>query len=312
MAPLDPILAALLSVPPDPNAIPISAQPIETVRADTRDGLATIDKPGPAMRRVEEEMVPVQGGSIRARIYWPHSAPSAAAPGLVYFHGGGWVQCDLDTHDSLLRALADQSGVVVASIDYRMAPEHKFPVPFDDALAATRWVAANAQRLGIDPARLAVGGDSAGGNLAAAVTQALRDAGGPALRFQLLLYPVTDLASEHESRRLYGHGYWLDNMPFYTDAYIRRSDDRLDPRASPLRARSLAGLPAALVVTAEYDPLRDEGRAYADALGAAGVPVEYVCAPSMIHGFLSLHPILPAGARGVADCAARLRRGLGE
>ena len=310
MAPLDPILAALLSAPPDPNAIPISAQPIEKLRAEPRAALAGIDQPGPAMRRVEEEMVPVQGGSIRARVYWPNSAPAPLAPALVYFHGGGWVQCDLDTHDSLVRKLADQAGVVVASIDYRMAPEHKFPVPFEDALAATRWLADNALRLGIDPDRLAVGGDSAGGNLAAAVTQAIRDEGGPPLRFQLLLYPVTDLASDHESRRLFGQGYWLDNMPFYTDAYLRRPDERLDPRASPLRAGNLAGLPAALVVTAEYDPLRDEGRAYADALRAAGVPVAYVCAPSMIHGYLSLHPILPAGAAGLTDCAAALREGL--
>lgn len=306
-APLDPFLADLLAAPADPNAPPLSAQPIDQVRAATRAEILSIDKPGPEMRDVREEVVPVEGGTIRVRLYWPTTARKAGAGAMIYFHGGGWVQCDLDTHDSVCRKLAHHGGVVVASVDYRLAPEHKFPVPFEDAVAATRWFAEHATRLGADSRRLAIGGDSAGGNLAAAVSHAVRDLG---LRYQLLLYPVTDLASEHESRRLFGMGYWLDNMPFYTDAYIRRPEDRLDPRASPLRAADLTGLPPARVITAGYDPLRDEGGAYAERLRASGVPVEYFCAESMVHGFLSLHAILPAGEAGLADCGAAIRRAL--
>lgn len=305
-APLDPFLANLLATPPDPAAPPISALPIAQVRATTKAELLGIDTPGPEMG-VHDERIPVPGASVAVRIYRPTDAPPTEAAALVYFHGGGWVQCDLDTHDSVCRLLAHHSGVVVASVGYRLAPEHPFPTPFDDAVAATRWFVANAPRLGVSKRRIAVGGDSAGGNLAAAVTQATRDL---ALRFQLLLYPVVDLTSEHESRRLFGKGFWLDNMAFYTAAYAPRPEDRRDPRASPLWAADLSGLPPARIVTAGYDPLRDEGRAYADRLTAAGVAVDYTCAESMIHGFLSLHALLPAGVSGLVDSGAALRRAL--
>ncbi len=305
--PLDPVLANLLSAPSDPSASPIAAVPIDQLRAATKADILAIDKPGPQMHRVHDETISVSGASVAVRLYRPSNAPPVDAPGLVYFHGGGWVQCDLDTHDSLCRLLAHHGETVVASVDYRLAPEHPFPTPFEDALAATRWFVANARRLGVSPRRIAVGGDSAGGNLAAAVAQHAREL---SLRFQLLLYPVTDLASTHESRRLFAKGYWLDNMPFYTAAYAPRLEDRLDPRASPLRATDLAGLPRTRVVTAGYDPLRDEGRAYADRLIAAGVPTEYDCAESMIHGFLSLHALVAEAAAGLAESGAALRRGL--
>ena len=192
-------------------------------------------------------------------------------------------------------------------MDYRLAPEHRFPAALEDCDAATRWVAENAEHLGADPARLAIGGDSAGGNMACGVTLKARERGGPGICFQLLIYPATDLGGETESKRLYSSGYLLNSMPFYVASYLGPEGDAADPLASPLRAPDLSDLPPAFVLTAGFDPLRDEGEAYAKRLQAAGVPTEYRCHESMIHGFVSITGLIESAEAGLADSAVALR-----
>jgi acetyl esterase len=252
-------------------------------------------------------------GPIPIRVYRPvGAAADAALPALVYFHGGGWVIGDLETHDVLCRQITAEAEIEVVSVDYRMAPELKFPGAVDDAMAATRWVAANAGRLGIDPKRIAVGGDSAGGNLAAVVALLARDAGGPAIAYQVLLYPVTDVSTETGSYRECGEGYLLtlDSMRWFFDHYLKSPDEARDWRVSPLRAASHAGLPPALIVTAGFDPLRDEGEAYARKLREAGVRVDYACYGGMIHGFVPMGRLIQSGNRAVSHIAASLRDAL--
>ena len=246
------------------------------------------------------------GGLLAARIYHP-KARATTLPILVYIHGGGWIRGDLDTHDDICRFLCHHAGCIVASIDYRPAPECHFPGPVHDALAGVRWVAENTAAWGGDPARIAIGGDSAGGNLACAVTHLARDGAGPALMFQLLIYPVTDLASDTKSKRLYSSGYLLNSMPFYIASYLGPEGDALDPLASPLRATNFTGLPPAFVLTAGFDPLRDEGEAYAKRLAGAGVTVQYKCYESMIHGFASITGLIESAGVGLHASATALR-----
>src|SRR5207245_5987799 len=251
--------------------------------------------------------------AIPLRVYRPAGvAATALLPGLVYFHGGGWVIGDLETHDVLCRQLTAGAGITVVSVDYRLAPEHKFPAALDDAWEATRWVNASAAELGIDASRLAVGGDSAGGNLAAVVALMARDAGSPAVTFQVLLYPVTDLGAETRSYTDFADGYMLtrDSMRWFVAQYLDSKDQAADWRASPLRAATLAGLPPALIVTAGFDPLRDEGRAYARRLRDAGVRVDYACYGGMLHGFVGMGRLLDSGNRAVSHIAASLREAL--
>lgn len=248
---------------------------------------------------------------IPLRLYRPAGvAPTTALPVLVFFHGGGWVIGDLDTHDVLCRQIAGESGACVVAVDYRMAPEHKFPAAVDDSWAATRWVVAHAAELGIDPRRLAVGGDSAGGNLAAVVALLARDHGAPAIAQQMLIYPVTDVSEETRSYRDFSEGYMLtrDSMRWFKAHYLASDADAGDWRVSPLRATSLAGLPPALVITAGFDPLRDEGEAYAVRLREAGVRVDYVCYGGMIHGFAPMGRLIETGNRAVSLIAGSLRQ----
>jgi acetyl esterase len=215
----------------------------------------------------------------------------------VYFHGGGFVICDLDSHDGACRRLANATGSVVVSVDYRLAPEHRWPAAAEDAYAATGWAADRAEELGIDATRLALAGDSAGGNLTAVAALMARDRGGPALAFQLLVYPVIDLGasrSEYPSQRENAEGYFLTvaHMEWYRAQYLADDANGEEPYASPIKAASLAGLPPACVVTAEMDPLRDEGEAYGRALQAAGVPVTIHRAPGMFHGFFNMDAVL--------------------
>ena len=229
-------------------------------------------------------------GPIPLRRYRGAGTPAGVPlPLLVYFHGGGWTIGDLDTHDIVCRTLANKARCAVIAVDYRMGPEHKFPAAVDDCVAATRWVAEQGAALGIDPARIAVGGDSAGGNLATVVALTLRDAGGPPLVFQALVYPATDQRMDSASHMNFGEGYLLtrNNMLWFRGNYLAPGDYD-DWRASPIRAADLARLPPAHIVTAGYDPLRDEGRAYSDRLVAAGVPVLYECFEGMAHGFLTM------------------------
>ncbi|HYZ39893.1 MAG TPA: alpha/beta hydrolase [Stellaceae bacterium] len=241
--------------------------------------------------RVEERMIPGPAGEMRLRLYSPEAA--RPVPGIVYYHGGGHVIGSLDTHDFVARNLCGGTGALVASVDYRMAPEHKFPAAVEDSFAALRWVHANAESLGADPARIGVHGDSAGGNLAAVVALLARDAGGPKLRLQSLVYPVADYGLVGDSYEKYARGYGIltrDAMVWFRDHYLRRPEDANDWRASPIRADSLAGVAPAIIITAECDVLHDDGERYAAALRRAGVPVEYQEFSGMIHAFFGMVP----------------------
>lgn len=262
--------------------------------------------------KVEDRSIPGPCGEIGVRIYTPINTSSNVLSGLVFFHGGGFVLGDLDTHDDLCRVLTNESGFRVISVDYRLAPEHPFPAAVDDCFAATKWAVENAAMLGIDPRRFAVGGDSAGGNLAAVVSQLARD-GGPEIAFQLLIYPVAQLgAPDTPSMRENAKGYFLEKegMEWFTRLYAPDKDSRHDPRLSPLQAKDLGGLPPAYVITAGFDPLRDEGRDYAYALDKAGVPVTYVNYPGMVHGFFSMRRFIPKAREAIAAAAAALREGV--
>jgi acetyl esterase len=284
--------------------------PTEMREASEARALITAGEPEP-VDQVLPGVVPGPAGPIPVRIYVPRGgrANGQELPGVVYFHGGGWVRGSLQTVDTLCRTLANSGACVVISVDYRMAPEHKFPAPFEDSLAATRWVGEHASELGIDHRRLAVAGDSAGGNLAAAVALAIREEGGPALLHQVLIYPVTDHNFETDSYRQNAEGYNLTRsaMQHYWQLYLRSDADADDYRASPLRAQDLSNLPPALIITAEYDPLLDEGRVYAERLRAAGTPTVYREYPGMVHGFVSSAGIVDMGKQAIREAGALLR-----
>ncbi len=254
--------------------------------------------------------IPGPAGTIPARLYRP---PASAPPALVvWYHGGGWVVGDLDTHDGACRFLCASTGAAVLSVDYRLAPENRFPAAVDDALAAFRWASANAAGLGADPARVAVAGDSAGGNLAAVVSRlAVRD-GGPRPVAQMLVYPVTDVSTKHPSYRFFSEGFLLSeaDMDWFKGHYLPSPDAARDPRVSPLLADDLEGLPPAIVLTAGFDPLRDEGEAYATRLERAGVRVHLRRAEGQIHGFFSLATMLPSARAAASWGTARLAREL--
>jgi acetyl esterase len=265
-------------------------------------------EPPEEVARVEDRTILGPAGDLAVRVYTPEEAVGGRPGALLWFHGGGWVIGDLQSADTICRALANRSGAVVVSVDYRRAPEHRAPAALEDCLAALDWVAAEAGSLGAS-GRLAVGGDSAGGNLAALVCQRARDAGGPPIDLQLLVYPVTDLTLRHPSMDENGSGYLLtkDTMAWFVDHYLGDADPE-DPAVSPLWATDLAGLPPAVVITAEYDPLRDEGEAYAEALRAAGVEVEAVRYDGQIHEFFRLSTVL--GGAAAVDLAGKALRGV--
>jgi acetyl esterase len=246
------------------------------------------------------------GGEIRYRRYLPLGVEAGSLPTLIYYHGGGFVIGTIETHDSTCRRVANRSRCQVISIDYRLSPEHPFPAPIDDGIAAFRHIRDNAAAFGADAARLAVGGDSAGGAVAAVVCQAMRDAreAGPA--FQMLIYPATDSSQESGSRKSFAEGYFLSKglMDWFWKAYVPAGTDLADLRLSPLLAKDFAGLPPAFVLTAGYDPLRDEGRAYANRLIDAGVKTTYVNYPGTIHGFFTLTRFLKQGIKANDEAAA--------
>jgi acetyl esterase len=263
------------------------------------------------LARVAPLSIPASHGVIPARIYVPKEPrlKNGLAPALVFFHGGGWVIGDLDSHDVVCRQLADAGALIVISVDYRLAPEHKFPAATDDAIAATKWVAANARELGIDASRLSIGGDSAGGNLAAVTALAARDGNGPKIAGQVLIYPAVDFAmthgshSEPETSVLLTHSVIL----WFRDHYLNGTADIHDWRASPARATTLVGLPPAYVLTAGADPLRDEGDEYAARLKQAGVPVTTKHFPGQFHGFFTMGKLLREANVAVSDIGAWLK-----
>ncbi|TMB54300.1 MAG: alpha/beta hydrolase [Deltaproteobacteria bacterium] len=260
-----------------------------------------------SVARIENRTVPGPAGEIPVRIYAP--VGTAPFPVLVYFHGGGWVIGNLDTHDGICRSLANRVGCLVVSVDYRLAPEHRFPAAPEDCYAATRWLAEHAGSLGGDKGRIAVGGDSAGGNLAAVVALMARDRGGPKLAFQLLVYPATDTDFETRSYRENSEGYFLTraDMVWFWNHYAPRDEDRRNPYAAPLRAASLRGLPPALVITAEFDPLCDDGNAYAARLREDGVPVRLSQQDGLIHGFFQMGAVIDRGRASVDEASRALK-----
>jgi acetyl esterase len=305
---LDPDVRRLLEILEAEGGAPMetmSAAEARRVSFDTHGRFTGEREP---VASVEDIRVPGPVGDIPLRVYRP--AAASPAPGMVFFHGGGWVLCNLETHDTICRAIARRAGAVVVSVDYRLAPEHKFPAALDDSYAAFSWVACNAESLGIDPGRLSVGGDSAGGNLAAAVCLRARDERGPAAALQALVYPVLDLSSiDTPSYVEFADCHRLTRslMAWFRDHYLARQEDAAHPYASPLLAAHHRGLPPALIVAAECDPLRDEGAAYAARLENAGVPVTYTCYKGMIHPFFSMSGVIPQAYEAFDEVAAAVR-----
>ncbi len=300
--PLDPQAQDFLNRLEAAKLPPFHTQSVEQLRAQMDMSTAFLGEL-PGVARVQDLRVPGTGGDFRVRIITPHGSPAGARPVLVYFHGGGWVLGNIASHEGVCRALASASGAIVVDVDYRLAPEHPFPAAAEDAYAATSWVAANAAGFGGDPARIAVGGDSAGGNLAAVACLMAQERDGPRVNFQVLLYPITDCDLDTPSYRQFAEGYFLTRaeMAWYWDHYVADPRQRLNPQASPLRAADFRGLPPALVITAEYDVLRDEGEAYARRLEAAGVPVTLRRYHGMIHGFIRRFPFFDQGKAAIDE-----------
>ena len=299
------------------NAIevpPLSERPLAEVREGFHDLILSQQAPGVAVGRVEERDIPGPNGPIRIRLYWPEGAdPAQPLPVYVNFHGSGYVVLSIDTHDNVCRALCQGAGCIVVGVGYCKAPENRFPKPTEDAWASLVWVAENAAEIGADPARIAVGGDSAGGCLAAVTAQRAKQEGGPALVFQLLVYPVTDTDEERESYKTFAEGYLLtaEAMAWFFDCYFNNDSERADVRAAPIRAGDLSGLPPALVMTASHDPLFDEGRAYAEKLKAAGVPTDYRNYQGHIHGFWTATGRFDVASEAHAVACAALRKAFG-
>ena len=307
--PLDPRVKRFLNVlaaanPPDARTATV---------AERRAGLASLmgfGGPPVEMHRIEDRMIPGPGGALRIRLYSPSSGDQL--PGLIYFHGGGFVAGTLETHDSIARALAQSGAVRVASVDYRLAPEHHFPAALEDTLAAVRYISEHAAEFGIDSARLGVCGDSAGATLAAATCQALARAGAPTLRLQLLLCPILDYSRSTASKREFSSGYLVDQATLDHDLmyYLPAGAEPSNPRVSPLLAESVAGLPKTVIHTAEFDPLRDEGRNYFERLAQAGNEVSYTCHPGMIHLFYGLGGVIPYARTAFEQIGGEIRAAL--
>lgn len=289
---------AALGLPPNHTLTP------EEARANQ---LARPRAAGPEVAKVEDRAIAGPGTQVPVRIYTPEG--TGPFPVLGWFHGGGWVLGNLDTADATSRHLAVEAGCVVVSVDYRLAPEAKFPLPFDDCYAATEWIAENAANINIDPNKIAVGGDSAGGNLAAAVALKARDRGGPSLALQLLVYPVTARDFTTGSYRENADGYLLttDAMKWFWDHYLSNEADSTNPYAAPAAAKDLSGLPPALVITGEFDPLRDEGEAYAHRLREAGVATTSSRYDGMIHGFFGMPAVIDKAKLAISEASSALR-----
>ena len=309
---LDPQARALIDLMIERQVPPTHTLPVADARRFYRDRRAFTQPDPPPVGEVRDLQAEGPHGAIPLRLYKPAGAAAAPLPVLVYFHGGGWVIGDLDTHDVVCRTLCAGSGCAVVAVDYRMGPEHRFPAAVDDTHAAVRWVRAQAAALGLDGTRLAIGGDSAGGNLAAVTAIGMRLAAEAPARLQLLIYPATDMRAVAPSHTANGQGYVLtsDSIAWFRDHYIADAAQWADWRASPLLAEDLSHLPPALVLTAGFDPLRDEGRQYADALSAAGVPAQYVCFERQIHGFITMGRVIDEAHTALDLCAASLRRAL--
>ena len=308
---LDPQVAMLLQMQAAAGAPPMEQFEPAALRQAFSDQSKITAAPPTEMASVENKLIPGDGGDLPVRIYRPITDSEKLLPVLVFYHGGGWVICGLDTHDDACRSLAAEGECIVVSVDYRLAPEHKYPAAVDDAWAALLWVAENGASIGADSERIAVGGDSAGGNLAAVVALMARNQGGPAIALQLLIYPVTDISNlNRQSHKLFAENYGLTfaAMTWFRDHYLPAGQSPADPHISPLCADDFSGLPPAMVITCEADVLRDEGEAYAQALHDAGVHVDQRRYPGMIHGFFSMAGVISAGMQVRRDAGEVLKQ----
>jgi len=312
---LDPQVEAMLAQLAENPAPKLWEMPVADARATYEAMSGLLDPTDTPIGKTEDISIPGPAGDIPARVYTPIAGGGSALPCLVFFHGGGFVIGNLSTHDALCRTLANEAGVRVVAVDYRLAPENAYPAAADDCYAAAKWVEANAGTLDIDPNAIAVAGDSAGGNLAAVVCQMAKAKKGPQIAFQLLIYPTTDFtnADQWGSRNEFAEGYFLEKetMRWFEEQYMGGHDAaRSEPFASPLSSDDLSGLPPAYVITAGFDPLRDEGKAYADALNAAGTKAEYIDYPGMIHGFFNMQGALDVSREAVKVAAKKLAEAL--
>lgn len=306
---LDPEAKNLLDLVRLANRPPYETLTPKEARKLYKETRAAVTPEPPEVSEAEDMAAPGANGPIPLRYYRPkNAAKGKVLPVLVYYHGGGWVIGDLDTHDVVCRTLANEAGCAVVSVDYRMGPEHKFPAAVDDAYLVAKWVAEESKALRVDPARLAVGGDSAGGNLAAVVSLLARDHGGPSIAFQLLIYPATDMAMNTDSQAKFAEGHLLTRggQIWFQAQYLRGAEDKADWRASPLKAPSLANLPPAYLLVAGHDPLRDEGEAYAKALEKAGNRVAFREFPGQIHGFITMGKVLQQANQALKEMGAAL------
>jgi acetyl esterase len=302
------LLFRLRRLLPQPS---LRALTVDEARADMARTARTFEGPKIPVEDVASLEIPGPAGAIRARRYLPEDE-RGRLPLLVYLHGGGWVRGDLDTHDNVCRFLAREAGVAVLSVDYRLAPEHPFPAPVDDALAAFRYAAGHATELGADPAAVALGGDSAGGNLTAAVSMLAARDGGPVPAFAVMIYPATDFSRKRRSCELFGDGFFLteEEMDWYRGHYLRDESSALDPRASPLLEEDLSDFPPCYITTAGFDVLRDEGEEYARRLREAAVAVALRRHPGMIHGFAHAIAVPSFGREAMLEVAGALRVGV--
>ena len=311
--PLDPSAKRLLDMLAAAGGMgDIAAMTPVQMREGFRRLARMVDLKGVPIGTIEDDALPGPGGPLPYRLYRPQQPAAQSLPALVFFHGGGCVFGDLDTHDGLCRLLSAESGCAVVSVDYRRAPEHRFPAALDDSYAATQWVAEHAVGLGLDADRIAVGGDSAGGGLAAVVCQMAATNHGPRIALQLLFCPVMDVRAATPSRRALAEGYFLNQatIDWMLQHYCAADIDREDPRLSPLRAARFSGLPPAHIHTAEFDPLRDEGEAYAQRLRQAGVTARYTCHAGLIHHFYAMAGAIPAARAALKTAAAAMREAL--
>lgn len=307
---IDPEARAYLEATAALGLAPLAQQGAVVARRNNRERAASLAGTLEEVARIEAGSLPGPGGPLAFRLYAP--AADAPQPVLLYLHGGGWVVGDLDTHDSVCRALARRAECAVVSLDYRLAPENPFPAAVEDGWAGLQWLHHHATEIGIDAGRIAVGGDSSGGNLAAVLALRARDRGGPPLKAQVLIYPVTDCDLDRPSYLAAGSGYGLtrDSMKWYWAQYIADEARRRDPEASPLRAQDHSSLPPALVITCELDPLASEGAAYAESLEKAGVTARHVHEPGMIHGYVRMAGAISRARKTWDDCAGFIRRHL--
>jgi acetyl esterase len=310
--PLDPIMQAFLDQMAEqggPKMRDLPAPDARMLFAGLMELAGPKDVP---IGKVANLTCPGPGGDIPLRSYTPIAPTAEALPTLVYFHGGGWVIGNLDTHDGLCRMIANEAGVRVIAVDYRLSPEHKFPAPIEDAYAALQFIEAKAADLGVDANRLAVGGDSAGGAITAVVTQMARDTNGPHLAFQLLCFPVTQIGRETASLKNCAEGYFLEraDLDWFYGCYLPKGADTKDAKISPLNANSLEGLPPAYMMVAEFDPLHDEGLLYAEKLRQAGVPCEVVEHKGLVHDFIYLQGVLPQAGVALKHAANALKAAL--